>query len=63
MEKIQNFRFEFMGYGHYKISYQSPKTGKVFKKTITDMELIDKTKNSECPKKSDLEKLKRLIKG
>lgn len=30
--------------------------------TINDMTLIDKTKNSECPKRTDLERLKKAIK-
>ena len=58
-----DFEFIFAGYGHYKITYQSPKTGKKWTKTISDMLLIDTTKNEEIPKRKDLEALKRVIKA
>lgn len=58
-----DFEFVFAGYGHYKVTYQSPKTGKKWTKTINDMSLIDTTKNEEFPKRKDLEALKRAIKA
>lgn len=58
-----DFEFIFAGYGHYKVTYQSPKTGKKWTKTINDMSLIDATKNEEFPKRKDLEALKRAIKA
>lgn len=63
--KIEKSDFEFMFacYGHYKVTYQSPKTGKKWAKTINDMSLIDATKNEEFPKRKDLEALKRAIKA
>lgn len=62
IEKL-DFEFIFAGYGHYKVTYQSPKTGKKWTKTINDMSLIDTTKNEEFPKRKDLEALKRAIKA
>lgn len=59
---INDFRFRIKGRGHYLVTYTSPKTGKQWHKTIDDMMLIDETKNSENPKKKDLEMLKYLIK-
>lgn len=35
---------------------------RVWAATINDMTLIDKTKNAECPKRTDLERLKKAIK-
>lgn len=58
-----DFTFLFAGYGHYKVTYQSPKTGKKWTKTINDMSLIDATKNEEFPKRKYLEALKIAIKA
>lgn len=60
---MNDFEFKFTGYGHYKVTYTSPKTGKKWSKTTTDMELIDATKNSDAPKKKDLLTLKRMCKS
>ncbi len=59
---IYDFHFEFAGYGHYKVTYTSPKTGKQWCRTVSDMTLIDDTKNADNPKKKDLECLKRYVK-
>jgi hypothetical protein len=61
--KTSDFRFQPAGYGHYKVTYTSPVTGKEFTATISDMTLIDATKNAECPKKRDLQDLKRICKN
>ncbi|MFC2407562.1 MAG: hypothetical protein ACFNM8_01355 [Prevotella histicola] len=58
-----DFTFLFAGYGHYKVTYQSPKTGKKWTKTLDDMPLIDVTKNEEYPKRKDLEILRRRVKA
>ena len=58
-----DFTFLFAGYGHYKVTYQSPITGKKWAKVIDDMPLIDATKNEDYPKRKDLEILKRLVKA
>lgn len=60
---IYDFRFEFIGYGHYRVAYTSPKTGKQWSNIITDMPLIDATKNAEEPKRKDLDELKRMCKA
>lgn len=60
--RLCHFTFVFVGSGQYRITYTSPNTGKSLAATITDMTLIDKTKNSECPKRTDLERLKKAIK-
>lgn len=60
---LRDFDFTFAGYGHYKVTYTSPKTGKQWSRTTTDMELVDNTKNSDEPKRKDLEMLKRFCKN
>ena len=57
-----DFTFEFAGHGHYKVTYTSPATGKQWSKTISDMTIIDDTKNADEPKRKDLEELKRRVK-
>jgi hypothetical protein len=61
--KITDFSFKFTGYGHYKVTYTSPKTGKSWSKTISDMTLIDRTINSENPLQKDLLQLKSTVKS
>lgn len=58
-----DFTFLFAGHGHYKVTYQSPKTGKKWTKTINDMPLIDATKNEDFPKRKILEVLKKAVKN
>ena len=60
---LTDFTFLFAGYGHYKVTYTSPKTGKQWSKTTTDMPLIDSTKNSDIPKIKDLKTLKLFCKN
>jgi hypothetical protein len=60
--EISDFSFIVSGYGHYKVRYKSPLTGKEWITTTNDMELIDKTKNAEEPKIKDLKELKRVCK-
>ena len=55
---LSDFDFSPSGYGHYKVTYTSPKTGKEFTCVTHDMQLIDATKNAENPKKKDLNLLK-----
>lgn len=58
-----DFEFRFAGYGHFNVTYQSPVTGKTWSRIISDMSLIDATKNEESPKRKDLEILRRYIKA
>lgn len=60
---IEDFTFRTAGYGHYKVTYTSPTTGKSWSRTIDDMPLIDATKNAVEPKRKDLNILKRKCKG
>ena len=60
---ISDFSFSFSGYGHYKVTYTSPIPFKSWTKTTSNMELIDGTKNTDCPKVKDLEALKFLCKN
>lgn len=60
---ISDFQFMFSGYGHYRVIYTSPLTGKTWSKTVNDMRLIDDTKNEDCPKKCRLNDLKKMCKA
>lgn len=60
---LSDFSFSPAGYGHYKVGYSSPMTGKTWWKTTNDMQLIDRTKNSPKPTQKDLEQLKRVCKN
>lgn len=60
---ISDFTFRFSGFGHYQVTYTSPITGKEWTKMVNDMPLIDATKNTDEPKKTDLTALKSLIKN
>ena len=59
---LSDFRFELAGYGHYKVTYTSPTTGKQWSRIIDNMSMIDDTKNAENPKQKDLDRLKQIIK-
>jgi hypothetical protein len=61
--QLSDFSFVFAGYGHYKVTYTSPVTGKEWMKVLNDMTLIDATKNADEPKQSDLNHLKRIVKS
>lgn len=50
---LSDFRFQFAGHGHYKVTYTSPVTGKEWARTINNMPLIDATKNAESPKSEE----------
>lgn len=59
---INDFIFEPSGYGHYRVTYTSPRTGKQWSTTTSYMWLIDATKNAENPLKKDLNELKKICK-
>lgn len=64
MISINDFDFEFIGHGHYKVTYTSPNTYKKWVKVVDNMPLIDKTKNEgSCATKSNLKDLKKLCKS
>lgn len=60
---VSDFSFSPSGYGHYKVTYTSPVTGKMWSTVTNNMPLIDATKNADEPKKSDLEALKFTCKN
>jgi predicted Rdx family selenoprotein len=59
---ILDFKFEQAGYGHFKVTFISPVTGKKWTKTIDNMLIIDRTRNADEPTKKDLQTLKKLVK-
>lgn len=60
---ITDFRFLPSGYGHYRVTYTSPVTGKEWSAVSSDMTLINATKNAEYPKVKDLNQLKYMCKA
>lgn len=60
---ITDFRFLPSGYGHYRVTYTSPVTGKEWSAVTSDMTLIDATENAEYPKVKDLNQLKYMCKA
>lgn len=60
---ISDFTFTPSGYGHFKVTYTSPATGKIWSVTTDNMPLIDATKNADDPKVKDLQALKKLCKN
>ena len=61
--KRSDFGFRYVAYGCYSVSYTSPVTGRMWSTLTKDMELIDCTKNTDNPKKKDLERLRRICKN
>jgi hypothetical protein len=60
---ISDFSFLLSGYGHYKVTYISPITGKKWTTVTNNMPLIDATKNADEPKQKDLNQLKKVCKS
>lgn len=61
--KLSDFTFAPSGYGHYRVTYTSPVTGKSWTTVTNDMPLIDATKNADEPTQKDLNQLKSLCKA
>lgn len=61
--QLSDFNFIQSGYGHYKVTYTSPVTRKQWSTTVSDMTIIDATKNANEPKQKDLEVLKQICKN
>lgn len=61
--KIQKYHFNFtqFGFGLYKVYYYSTISKIEYTGFISDMEIIDKTKNCEYPKAKDLRTLKNKL--
>lgn len=62
--KISKTDFTFIpsGYGHYKVTYESPVTHKKWTAIINDMEAVDNVHYEESPKIKDMEDLKWKVK-
>lgn len=58
-----DFHFSFAGYGHYKVTYTSPTTGKTWTRTTTDMDIVDSVMRNVDAKIKDLKYLKSFCKG
>lgn len=56
---VHDFGFTLVGYGRYKVTYTS-ESDETYTAIVTDMTIIDATKNSDCPKVKDLKALKTL---
>lgn len=56
------FSFKFAGAGHYWVTYTTPWRGDYWKALITDMTIIDATKNAEWAKGVDIEHLRNVVK-
>ena len=59
----RNFSFQYANYGIWKVTYISPKTGERWSAGVSDLDLIERTKNARFQKEADLMKLGRLCKG
>lgn len=57
-----DFKFKFVGYGHYLVTYTSPITQKKWSAVLNNMPLVDLVLHEEDPKRKDLEELKRVCK-
>lgn len=58
---LSKFSFAFAGYGHYKVTYTTGR-GDYWRALITDMMIIDRTKNAEWAKVDDIKQLRNLCK-
>ena len=56
---VYDFNFSLVGYGRYKVTYTST-SGKSYTAIITDMTVIDATRNSDSPRAKDLKVLKDI---
>ena len=59
---LSGFDFRFAGSGHYRVTYTTPTRGDYWVALITDMTLIDATKNAEWTKKKDIQHLREVVK-
>lgn len=58
---LSMFDFELAGYGHYKVTYKTPKRGDYYVAVIDDMQLIDDTYRADWAKAKDIEFLRRKV--
>ena len=58
---LENFEFTYKGPGHYVVKYTTGR-GDYWKALITDMTLIDATKNADVPTRKALKELRNAVK-
>lgn len=58
---LSGFTFQFAGAGHYKVTYET-RRGDYWTATVTDMPLIDATKNADWAKVADIKALRDTVK-
>lgn len=58
---LSMFDFELAGYGHYKVTYRTPKRGDYYVAVISDMTLTDATYRADWAKKKDIELLRKKV--
>ena len=58
LSQRSDFTFMPSGFGHYKVTYESPVTRKRWTVTTSNMYLIDAIYHNDEPKKTDLNRLK-----
>lgn len=59
---LSAFTFHFLSAGHYKVTYKTPFRGDYWVCLITDMTLIDATKNADYAKGVDIKHLRDVVK-
>lgn len=57
---LTGFSFKFVGSGHYMVTYETER-GDYYKALVTDMTIIDATKNAEWAKLSDIKHLRSMV--
>lgn len=58
---LSQFTFKFAGAGHYRVTYTTGR-GDFYVALVTDMCIIDDTKNAEYAKLSDIKHLRDIVK-
>lgn len=58
---LHNFEFKFVGSGHYMVTYQTDIRGDYWSCLVTDMAMIDLTKNAEYAKSIDINRLRSYV--
>lgn len=58
---LSNFQFRFLSAGHYRVTYTTQR-GDYWVSLVTDMQLIDNTKNADWAKGVDIERLRNYVK-
>ena len=59
---LSQFTFQFAGAGHYYVTYTTERRHDYWKALITDMTIIDATKNAEWAKADDIKQLRDMVK-